>query len=52
MGIDEEDISDIMNIYEAYLNHEAGNIIIIKEYMQVYSKISRKHLFMKVRRKG
>ena len=42
MGIDEGDISDIMNMYDAYLNHEAGNIIIIKEYMQVYSQISKK----------
>ncbi len=28
-----------MNTYEAYLNHEAGNIITIEECMEIYSKL-------------
>ena len=39
MGVAEGDTNNIMNTYEAYLNHGAGNIITIEECMQIYSKL-------------
>ena len=35
----EGDTNNIMNTYEAYLKHEAGNIITIEECMEIYSKL-------------
>ena len=36
MGIGKSEI--IMNTYESYLKHEAGNIITIEECMDIYSR--------------
>ncbi len=37
MGIGKSEI--IMNTYESYLKHEAGNIITIEECMEIYSQL-------------